>query len=193
MKNFCRFFSCTGRELLRIHLVDKCLILFMLVLLAQSAFTLFFQGSTAEGTEHIDVIIRTSSAAIFGYFLSGNFIRRSSEAPPNPTDKQPDQMQAMGTDGSPDFSAHNISKPRAEYSADHLQLIIATAIGLFCLIVLIIQRDLAGSGDIFLKSATNSATIAQFRDFISGCVGFLIGTPTERTHKSGTKKDTLSL
>lgn len=71
-----RIFKCSWirPELAGIHLVDKCLILFMTILLIQSACTLLgFPGNTAQANE-IDVIIRTSSAAIFGYFLSANFI-----------------------------------------------------------------------------------------------------------------------
>ena len=51
-----------------IHLVDRCLLIFLLVLLLQSAGTLLF--STGEDGAEIDVIVRTTSAAIFGYFLS---------------------------------------------------------------------------------------------------------------------------
>ena len=75
-----RIFKCSWirPELAGIHLVDKCLILFMTILLIQSACTLLgFPGNTAQANE-IDVIIRTSSAAIFGYFLSANFIRNGA-------------------------------------------------------------------------------------------------------------------
>ncbi|MFR3117577.1 MAG: hypothetical protein ACLTOJ_09110 [[Clostridium] symbiosum] len=75
-----RIFKCNWirPELAGIHLVDKCLILFMTILLIQSACTLLgFPGNTAQANE-IDVIIRTSSAAIFGYFLSANFIRNGA-------------------------------------------------------------------------------------------------------------------
>ena len=58
-----------------------------------------------------------------------------------------------------------------------LQILIATVIGVFCLVTLILMRDLGGGSDAGW-SATAAATITQFRDFVSGCVGFLIGCPT---------------
>ena len=50
----------------------------MAVLLVQSAYSLFSGGKSAGEGGHIDVIVRTASAAVFGYFLSANFIRRST-------------------------------------------------------------------------------------------------------------------
>ena len=61
-----------------IHPVDKSLLLFMVLLLLQSAYSIFFPSEAAPAVGDIDVIIRTSSAAIFGYFLSANFVNRSS-------------------------------------------------------------------------------------------------------------------
>lgn len=54
----------------------------------------------------------------------------------------------------------------------------ATVIGLFCLCVLLILRNMGASGEQILDSDSVSATVVQFRDFVSGCVGFLIGVPT---------------
>ena len=64
--------------LARIHPVDKSLLLFMVLLLLQSAYSIFFPSEVNPAVGDIDVIIRTSSAAIFGYFLSANFVNRSS-------------------------------------------------------------------------------------------------------------------
>lgn len=58
----------------RIHPVDKSLLLFMLILLLQSAVNLFLPASGSSITGDIDIVVRTSAAAIFGYFLSANFI-----------------------------------------------------------------------------------------------------------------------
>ena len=69
---FCRKCLCAAFN--RIPLVDKCLLVFFLVLLTQSAYSLFSHNGTGSEIEHIDVIVRTSSAAIFGYILSANFI-----------------------------------------------------------------------------------------------------------------------
>lgn len=48
---------------------DLWLVIFLAVLLAQSAFSLF-APAPVDGSGGIDVIVRTSAAAIFGYFLS---------------------------------------------------------------------------------------------------------------------------
>ena len=59
-----------------------------------------------------------------------------------------------------------------------LQVTIAMGIGLFCLCALLILRNLVQLGIVSPEFDSVQATVIQFRDFISGCVGFLIGTPT---------------
>ncbi len=61
----------------KIKLVDRCLILFMLVLLAQSVYSLTTGEGESVYTSNIDVVVRSTSAAIFGYFLSANFNRKT--------------------------------------------------------------------------------------------------------------------
>lgn len=56
----------------RIHPVDKSLLLVLGVLLAQSAYSMF-AGGGSQLTRDIDIAVRTASASIFGYFLSGSF------------------------------------------------------------------------------------------------------------------------
>lgn len=57
----------------QLHLVDRCLLILMAILLAQSTYTLFFPAGYGQLSGSIDIVIRTSAAAIFGYFLSANF------------------------------------------------------------------------------------------------------------------------
>jgi hypothetical protein len=74
---------CGLRSLLkRIHPVDKGLLVFMLVLLIQSAYSIFCPAGAGQAAEDIDIIVRTSAAAIFGYFLSANFIRHAAGQTP---------------------------------------------------------------------------------------------------------------
>ena len=61
-----------------LHPVDKALLVFMAVLMAQSMLTMFFPRETPALSGDIDVVVRTSAAAIFGYFLSANFVGRHS-------------------------------------------------------------------------------------------------------------------
>lgn len=224
-----------GAVFSKIHLVDKCLILFMLILLVQSAYCLFADSGIDSETNHIDIIIRTSSAAIFGYFLSANFIQRAASHESSDDTEDPEtgssgsrgdkktpggetreeRMQVGEVRGEeirngerrleeirsgerqiknrigfvmtdsmperePETSAENTGKSAAEEvsAAGHLQILTAAAIGLFCLIVLILVRDAADWGVVMGPAAT--PVIAQFRDFVSGSVGFLIGCPTNR-------------
>ena len=47
----------------RIHPVDKGLLLFMLILLIQSAANLFFPAGDSSTAGEIDIVVRTSAAA----------------------------------------------------------------------------------------------------------------------------------
>lgn len=62
-------FSRFRRELRTLPLADRCLFFMFLVLLVQSAAVMFSPPPEAGG--EIDIIVRTSSASIFGYLLSG--------------------------------------------------------------------------------------------------------------------------
>lgn len=201
--------ACLRSALSRIHLVDRCLILFMLVLLGQSAYSLFFHGGTQAGAGDIDIIVRTSSAAIFGYFLSANFIRHT---PPDAAPRQdagtagrpvaeagnnntvrPNGLRSQIGFFSPSDAPQRLPPPDADSAApqssaqknsscNRLQIIVAASIGLFCLVTLLLIRNVDPRGGSPAGSAASAATVAQFRDFVSGCVGFLIGSPT---HYSG--------
>lgn len=191
-----RIFKCNWirPELAGIHLVDKCLIVFMAVLLLQSAYSLLVHpGGWAQGSE-IDVIVRTSSAAIFGYFLSANFIKHSSSAAEpqemrgeEPQDErmeepQDERMEEQSVDGrSGDSQEPAVKEKEGMYiEASRLQILIAAAVGLFCLTTLILLRNAGALGAAIETMPSVTATVAQFRDFVSGCVGFLIGCPTNR-------------
>ena len=70
-------FQSIRRVFSKIPLVDKCLLIIFLVLMLQSAYSLFAHNSSNSEIEHVDVIVRTSAASIFGYLLSANFILQS--------------------------------------------------------------------------------------------------------------------
>ena len=178
----------------RVHLVDRSLLLFLAVLLAQSAYSLFVPGGEDPISSDIDVIVRTSSAAIFGYLISGNFVActpegRSRVSAVSQADLAPqaggtaDRLRGQigFTDGEtvPAVgSAQSTPSAAAPPAACRHQVITAAAIGLFCLGALIALRDLVPPGDPRLTSSTVTVIVAQFRDFISGCVGYVIVMPT---------------
>lgn len=130
----------------RIPPTDRCLILFMAVLLTQSAYSLFSPAEDGGQSSPVDVLVRTASAAIFGYFLS---------------------VREKPSEDSP-------REPRCLHQAT------ITAIGLFCLVTLLALRNLSLWDPAEAGSDSATATVAQFRDFVSGCVGFLIGSPPVR-------------
>ena len=169
MKKYFICWKCVWSSLGKIHLVDRCLILFMGILLFQSAFNLFGGTTATPQSDNIDLIIRTSTAAIFGYFLSANFIRRSS---------MEDYENASVRSTELEHAPAGTESEKPVYTEARLQIIVATAIGLFCLVMLILVRDISSVAPHLSKSSGAMATIAQFRDFVSGCVGFLIGSPT---------------
>ena len=199
---------CGLRGLLdRIHPVDKGLLLFMLVLLGQSAYSMFCPGEAGPTVNEIDIIVRTSAAAIFGYFLSANFIRHAASGGQSPSAAPQRTMETGG--GTPDpgtpaarigFSdtesgagpaateaggAQQETDPSGESSAANcLQVVVATVIGLFCLVTLLALRNLSQWGLVAAESDSAAASVVQFRDFVSGCVGFLIGCPTHSDKSS---------
>ena len=144
----------------------------MFVLLIQLGYSLFFSGKAANEFSSIDVIVRTSTASIFGYFLSANFIKH----------KPPSENQQTKSSGGAEINIaeQKESEEVAEAIVENkMQIIIATAMGLFCLISLLVLRNISDWKPDFAGSSSTAATIAQFRDFVSGCVGFLIGCPSK--------------
>lgn len=130
----------------RVRLADGCLLVFLAVLLAQSAYSLFSAGS-AE-TEGIDIIVRTSAAGVFGHLLSGG-----GRCPQEPRDP-------------------------AESRALRFRALAAAAVGIFCLFTLLAYRAVLLHRPGFAAPDSAAATVAQFRDFVSGCIGCLIGSPS---------------
>ena len=177
-------------------LVDWCLILFMIILLAYIGFTLFSNnGTTTEENNTIDIIVQTSAAGILGYFISGNFAKSKS----NPgSQKQNFSNNPVGinlentsehsaqnrigfageenpaiAEGSGTMKVGNIVTVDNTLDPDtdicnSVQVIVVSAIGILSLLFLFMARS-----DITLTPGI-TATMSQFRDFVSACVGFLI-------------------
>lgn len=180
----------------RIHLVDKWLILFLAILLMQSAYHLFTAQASNTETSNIDAVLRTSMASIFGNLLSANFSsltgkeKKNGNAVRMPAFQADDDVRAAENKVEirysagpasplvlPEISGHQ-KAAQEKPSCSRMQVIIAGCVGLMCIVALIIWRNFFAAVD-----ANITATIAQFRDLISGCVGFLIGCPSTK-HKS---------
>lgn len=200
MRMLSSFLLSVRTRLSKIHPVDRSLILIMFLLLLQSAYNMFAQADAQQTVSEIDIIVRTSAASIFGYFLSGNFIRNTSSVSPSPVAQQTRMMMTADYSQmrSAELPAAEPSSAGTEQPADTsepaqaletsdletsdpscLQVVIAAGIGLFCLLALLLLRWLAQQDPAIAQSDSVSATVVQFRDFISGCVGFLIGHPTQ--------------
>ncbi len=175
---------------MKIRLVDKCLIIIMFILQAQIIYGLFTGMGDSVYTTGIDVVVRTTSAAIFGYILSANFIRRRDLADSVTTTSQPTVNAVSDSKTSNDVPTAKIgfttdaetptsggvtttetNDRAAEITASKEQIIITTAIGVVALLALLIARN------FFTLDASTATTASHLRDLVSGCVGFLVGSP----------------
>lgn len=209
------FLSSIAQGFCKIKLVDRCLIIFMALLMIQTNYALFFNESSSMGTNDIDIVVRTTSAGIFGYFLSVNFLKSSLDSANAKRKKlnipaqrilKIDAVGAPVDEGTPTNMKRNIGfnptplntesqilnepilnspelekEGEEEYEEEYQeekvlvtnqQIIIATVIGLSAFLTLAIVRN------FLTLTPEMSAAISQLRDFVSGCVGFLLGCPT---------------
>lgn len=141
---------------LRLQLVDQCLLIIMSTLFIQIILTLFFFHESIYQNE-IDVVVRTTASAIFGYFLSSNFMSSVGPKMKCTIDEKSTQNKNSHTNNQ--------------------QVIIVFIIGLVSLILLIITRNCFGISEHI------RGTISQLRDFVSGSVGFLVGSPIKKENQ----------
>lgn len=147
----------------KIQLKDKFLIIFMMILLAQTIFNLFVKIKIGTYSTNIDTVIRTTTASIFGYFLSANFLVK----------KVVRDKKGACSHSKKVCEEEPIRNSLEREAYLKLQILIAGVIGLVSLVILIIAHDIAAT------EITSLATLSQLRDFVSGCVGFLIGIPQD--------------
>lgn len=175
----------------KIAIVDRFLLLFMLILLGYLAIHLMIDGSTSD-TNTIDVLVRTSAAAIFGYFISGNFLRSSTTFPgtseTNTNAVQPPEVPGLpsenqikgqiGFQASTDSSqvelgtASSTVEPAPETGNTYgkIQITVVAVVGLVSLGILLVARNFPE------VNAELTAIISQLRDFIFASIGFLISS-----------------
>ncbi|HBE8815271.1 TPA: hypothetical protein KOD00_001706 [Clostridioides difficile] len=181
----------------KIKLIDRCLIIVMAILMFQSIYNLFVNEVNSQDTTTIDVVVRTTSAAIFGYFLSANFIKRPLRKYTNtdvssnlfidnnlsPKGQESNQNNIMNVKNTIGFTSEadnyekkipiNNNEGFEEGETSELQIIIATVICIVALTVLFVVRNFTTT------TSASLGTISQMRDFVSGCVGFLLGCPSK--------------
>lgn len=185
LKNPFRRMACGLR---RIRLADRFLLLYLLLLLGQTFLCIFVQIPDTQGSEMIDIVMRTTLAGIFGYFISGNFIVSENNPPQKPsTDNSPPPANLTGISATPSarigFSSttndkhtesvgHCAPLPTAEKPPPdryRQQIVIVSLIGLVSLALLIYIRTFAGLPMRLIP------VVSQLRDFVSGSIGVLIG------------------
>lgn len=162
----------------------------MLILILQSAYNIFLDEPAYQEANTIDVIVRTSQAAIFGYFLSANFAHRNNKKSNrnikiksinnkniNLNNNKKSAENSIGftteTDNGNDFKLGNIDMENEEETTtdpdcSKHQVIIVTLICVACLIILLTFRDFC---EVTPRAASK---VSQLRDFVSAGVGFLV-------------------
>ena len=171
-----------------LNVVDRFLLIYMGILFFYMGFQLFTGAFASRDTGTIDIIVRTSAASIFGYFISGSVINpsaptgssavasRSLEEPGKAT-VQPPAGRAETQIGF-DISADTPPKtPGAGIVTETLpavgkgkktQVVLVSIIGLASLVILLWTQNYQ---DITTEL---TAIRSQLRDFVSACIGFLI-------------------
>ena len=167
----------------RLHLVDRLLLIFMVILLAQSARSLFSYECASQNSDAMDTAIRTTAASIFGYFISAGFRGANQDgasmqagsdlaAGQNKTTNLNTQTSLSENEGmSSEARSKTIVDQSGESTNQRLrqQMLIVGMIGISSLLILVIACDST-------KDTTSAAAaLSQLRDFVSGSVGFLIG------------------
>lgn len=138
----------------KISLADKFLLIILAILFIQTSYHLFFHELSGYDNSSVDVIIRTTTAAIFGYFIGGGFLKDSD-------DKKQDRIKDENTERI--YSKENECK-------HNQQITIVAIFGILSLLVLIIVNN-----NVETLPPQSLATISQFRDFVSASIGLLIG------------------
>lgn len=180
------------------NLAHIALVIFLAVLLIQSAIGLFV--TMPNDGDSIDIVFRTAISSIFGYIMSsiGQKKSNSNNKTSNTSESDSGTPRQIGFSGETSTtskltldstknasqdSGQTLSPPQSKksISPDNLQLqtVIIACLGLFCMTVLIFLRYY--EGEIAATSGV-IATVAQYRDIISGSIGALIGLA--RGHES---------
>lgn len=164
----------------RISLADKLLLAFMIVLLAQSGHNLFVNELGQGTSTELDVVIRTTSAAVFGYFISAGVQARGESTSTASRTKigfavpEEEPLSARMEETEAPALSEALTVPSLEETTETGQsnpgakIVIVGMIGLASLGLLILARNCGQS------SPEAMAALSQLRDFVSGSVGFLI-------------------
>lgn len=146
-------------RLFSIRLVDLMLLLFFVILMGYTTVHLFVHVSGE--THSIDIVVRTSASAIFGYIISSQFTKNKTPSASSSESEEPTPLPEPATDSSS--------------SENRLQIMLVSLIGIGSFLLLSLAR--------FRPDGTPemAAILSQLRDFASGCIGFLISCGKSNT------------
>lgn len=150
------------RSLRHMRLSDRCLCLFLLFLLLQSAWHIFLTPDIAKEFDAMDAMIRSSAATIFGYFISNAF---GSIPEKNENVISLESREKIPTKSS----CEEDSLPSGINCRIRQQILIVAGVGFFSLIILTCIRMTT------FPSLDAVASLSQFQDFLVGSIGFLVG------------------
>ena len=171
-----------------IPLIDWILLLFIIILMIQTTYNLFF--NELNGNSHpIDSVIRTTLAGLYGYFMGKDFTQIINKNANEPLPlSQKDSLIATKSENQKkplplilkdtltvDKELDNKktilpSKEEADsfHIRNNMQIVLIGSLGVISLILLIITRNMN------VMTIEKIATLTQLRDMISGSTGFLI-------------------
>lgn len=144
-------------SLQHMRLSDRCLCLFLLFLLLQSAWHIFLPPDLTKEFDAMDAMIRSSAATIFGYFISNAF----GNMPEKSENEIPLESREKISEEAPLPSGTNCRIRQ--------QILIVAGVGFFSLVILTFVRMYTS------PSQDAIASLSQFQDFLVGSIGFLVG------------------
>ena len=179
-----------------IAISDKALIIIISILLVQCVYNLFTPEPVSSNEITICVIVRTTVASIFGYFLSENFLNHNRSQQKNSkteitvtSDDNININDYLKISNNNNNNNNNVTSKfktknkSATFQTESkyyicnrtLQVIIALSVCIITLGSLLIAHD------FHLISEDTNPTIIQFRDLIASCIGFLLGSSKNTT------------
>lgn len=170
-----------------ISLVNRMLLLFFVLFMGYTVLHLFI--NPAGQAHSIDIVVRTSASAIFGYIISSQFTKsptqaenRISSSSLERTSTYQDTQNKIGFQPDPpsdsvkpDSSSLPKSPVILNITENRLQIMLVSLIGIGSFLLLSLARFRPDS------TPEMAAILSQLRDFASGCIGFLISCGKSNT------------
>ena len=149
-------------SLQHMRLSDRCLCLFLLFFLLQSAWHIFLPPDLTKEFDAMDAMIRSSAATIFGYFISNAF----GSMPEKSENEIPLESREKISEDAPSEEG---LLPSGTNCRIRQQILIVAGVGFFSLVILTFVRMCTS------PSQDAIASLSQFQDFLVGSIGFLVG------------------